>query len=86
MAEKKQICICETYKNTFMPHGRHNYAKSDDMAKATVCAYSQSDHVLPHLNVYCDVVPNVQALIFLTRIQMISIPTTFFQIVFTFII
>ena len=32
-----------------MPHGRHIYAKSDDMAQATVCAYPQSDHALPHL-------------------------------------
>ena len=38
----------ETYKNTVMPHGRHIYAKSYDMAKATMCAYSQSDHALPH--------------------------------------
>ena len=31
-----------------MPHGRHIYAKEYDMAKATMCAYSQSDHDLPH--------------------------------------
>ena len=31
-----------------MPHGRHIYAKSYDMAEATMFAYSQSDHVLPH--------------------------------------
>ena len=31
-----------------MPHERHIYAKSYDMAKATMCAYSQSDHTLPH--------------------------------------
>ena len=30
-----------------MPHGRHIYAKSYDMGKATMCAYSQSDHALP---------------------------------------
>ena len=28
--------IYETYKNTVMPHGRHIYAKSSDMAKATM--------------------------------------------------
>ena len=31
-----------------MPHGRHIYAKAYDMAKETMCAYSQSDHALPH--------------------------------------
>ena len=31
-----------------MPHGRHIYAKVFDMTKATMCAYSQSDHALPH--------------------------------------
>ena len=40
--------IYETYKNTFMIHGRHIYAKSYDMEKSTMCAYSQSDYVLPH--------------------------------------
>ena len=45
---KKKIRIYETYKNTVTPHGRHIYAKSYDMAKATVCANSQSDHALPH--------------------------------------
>ena len=36
------------YNNTVMPHGRHIYAKVYDMAKATMCAKSQSDHALPH--------------------------------------
>ena len=31
-----------------MPHGRHIYAKSYDMEKTTMCAYSNSDHALPH--------------------------------------
>ena len=31
-----------------MPHGRHIYAKSYDMAKGKMCAYSYSDHALPH--------------------------------------
>ena len=31
-----------------MPHGRHIYAKAYDMEKATMCAYPQSDHALPH--------------------------------------
>ena len=31
-----------------MPHGRRIYAKAYDMAKETMCAYSQSDHALPH--------------------------------------
>ena len=37
-------------------------------------------------NVYCDGVPNVQALIFLNRKQMIIIPTPVLQKLFTFII
>ena len=31
-----------------MPHGRHIYSKSSDMAKATMCTYPQSDHAIPH--------------------------------------
>ena len=31
-----------------IPHGRHIYAKASDMAKATMCAYPQSDHALPY--------------------------------------
>ena len=31
-----------------MPHGRHIYAKAYEMAKATICANSQSGHTLPH--------------------------------------
>ena len=31
-----------------MPHGHHIYANAYDMAKATMCAYSQSDHALTH--------------------------------------
>ena len=31
-----------------MLHGRHIYAKSYDMEKATICTYPQSDHALPH--------------------------------------
>ena len=31
-----------------MLHGLHIYAKAYDMAKATMCDNSQSDHVLPH--------------------------------------
>ena len=45
---KKKISIYETYKNIVMPHGRHIYAKSYDMEKATMCATSKSDHVSPH--------------------------------------
>ena len=45
---KKENLIYETYKNIVMTHGRHIYAKSYDMAKATVCANSKSDHALPH--------------------------------------
>ena len=45
---KNQIRKYETYKNTVMPHGNHIYAKAYDMAKSTMCEYSQSDHALPH--------------------------------------
>ena len=31
-----------------MSHGRHVYAKAYDTAKVKICAYSQSDHALPH--------------------------------------
>ena len=31
-----------------MPHVCHIYAKASIMAKATMCAYPQSDHELPH--------------------------------------
>ena len=31
-----------------MPHGHHIYAKAYDMLKVTMCAYPQSDHMLPH--------------------------------------
>ena len=31
-----------------MPHGIHIYATASDMENATMCAYHQSDHALPH--------------------------------------
>ena len=40
--------IYETHKNAVMPHGHHIYAKAYDMAKATMCTYTHSDHALPH--------------------------------------
>ena len=46
---------------------------------------SQTMHYLTG-NVYCNVVPNFQALILLTSKQMISIPTPVLKLVFTFII
>ena len=46
LGEKNRIY--ETYKNTVMPHGRNINAKAYDMEKATMCAYSQSDHALLH--------------------------------------
>ena len=45
---EKENHIYETYKNKFMPHGRHIYANAYDMAKSKICAYSQSDHASPH--------------------------------------
>ena len=44
----KKIRIYETYKNKLMPHWRRIYAKSYEMPKGKMCAYSQSDHTLPH--------------------------------------
>ena len=44
----KANCIYETYKNTVMPHRRHICAKAYDMENATMCAFSQSYHALPH--------------------------------------
>ena len=40
--------IYGTYNINVMPHGRHIYAKTYDMAKAKMCAYSHSYHELPH--------------------------------------
>ena len=31
-----------------MPHGRHIYAKSSDIANATMCTNPHSDNALPH--------------------------------------
>ena len=45
-----------------MPHGSHIYAKAYAMAKATMCAYSQSDHALPHWKCvmqYCTNCPSI---------------------------
>ena len=47
-SREKENRIYKTYKNMVMPHGRHIYAKAHDTAKATMCAYPQSDHVLTH--------------------------------------
>ena len=50
------------------------------------CVHTHSHIMRYHTgNVYCNFVPNIQALIFLTRKQMISIPTLFLQFGFTFI-
>ena len=51
------------------------------------CVHNPSQIMRYHTgNVYCDLVPNVQALIFPTSKQMIRIPTPVLQFVFTFII
>ena len=31
-----------------MPHGRYIYAKTSGMSKATMCAYPEYDHAIPH--------------------------------------
>ena len=70
-----------------MPHGRHIYAKADYMAKAKKCVHTHIKIMRYHIrNVYCDVVPKDQALIFVTKKLMISIPTPVLQLFFTFII
>ena len=48
-----------------MPHGRHIYAKTSDMAKATMCTYPHSDHALPHWECvlrYCAECPYINLL------------------------
>ena len=45
---EKEHHIYDTYKNIVIPHGRHIYVKSDNMAQAKMCTYPQSDHALPH--------------------------------------
>ena len=58
----KETRIYGTYKNTVMPHGRHIYAKAYEMAKETICAYSHSDHPLPHWKYVlrcCDKFPGI---------------------------
>ena len=47
-SDEKSNGINKTYKITVMRHGRHIYAKSYDMSKATMCVYPQSDYALPH--------------------------------------
>ena len=45
-----------------MPHGLHIYTKVYDMAKATICANSHSDHALPHWKcvlVFCAQYPSI---------------------------
>ena len=46
--QEKENRIYKTYKNTVMPHGCHIYAKAYDIAKATMCANSQSDNLLKY--------------------------------------
>ena len=44
---EKSHHICETYKNTVMPHGRHIYAKASNMAKATMCSGDDTLTIAP---------------------------------------
>ena len=46
---EKVYLIYETYKNTVIPYGRHIYAKTSYIKKATMCAYPQDYHELTHL-------------------------------------
>ena len=83
---KKKIRIYETYKIRschmgvmFTPkHMIHQRQKC-------VRIHSKIMHYC-NGNVSCDVVPNVQAFIVLTKKQMINIPTLVFQFDFKFII
>ena len=45
---EKDNSLFETYKNSVMPHGRYIYAAADGIDMATMCAYTQSQHELPH--------------------------------------
>ena len=45
-----------------MPHGHHIYTKAYDLAKATMCTNSHSDHALPHWKCvlkYCAQCPSI---------------------------
>ena len=45
---REHIKYIQHIKNTVMPHGSHIYATASDMSNATMCAYPQSEHSLPH--------------------------------------
>ena len=77
--------IYTTYKNTVIPHGSHIYAKASDISNATMCTYPQSDHALPHWNVYCGAVLTVIVSIFLTKKQLKSMNKLYPRLGFTFI-
>ena len=47
-SSEKSHHIYETYKNTVMTHGRHIYARANDMENATMCTYPHSDHAQTH--------------------------------------
>ena len=40
--------LFKIYKHYVMPHGKHMFQKSSDMAIEIVCAYLSSTCVLPH--------------------------------------
>ena len=67
MSNEQANRIYETFKNSVMPHGHHIYDKAH-MWKMQQCVHIHSQIVHYHTgNGYCDVVPNVQVLIFLTK-------------------
>ena len=46
--------IYETYNNSSIPYGHHIYQTSSIMAMAKMCAYTPSQHALPHCKcVFC---------------------------------
>ena len=69
-----------------MPHRRHIYANTHDMAETKMCTYPQSDHALPPWSLYFNVMPTIHVLILLTKKHMINIPTLVLKFDFTFII
>ena len=69
-----------------MPHGRHIYAKTYDMSKVTMCAYSQSDHALPHWKYVLQCCAKYPIINIPERKKMISIPKQVLQFIFTCII
>ena len=82
----KSNCIYETYKIQSF-HMGVIFTSNHMTGKRQQCVHTHIMIMCYHnINLYWDVVTNVQSLIFLTRKQIISIPTPVLQFFFKFII